>query len=47
MLRDNGGVAGGGADTSATQIFDITVSGANDTPNAGNDVVSVRLGPDR
>jgi hypothetical protein len=45
VLRDNGGVAGGGADTSATQIFDITVSGANDTPNAGNDVVSVRLGP--
>ena len=44
VLRDNGGVAGGGADTSATQIFDITVSGANDTPNAGNDVVSVRLG---
>ena len=45
MLRDDGGTAAGGTDTSATKTFDITVSGANDPPNAGNDVVSVRLGP--
>ena len=32
LLRDDGGTAAGGTDTSATQTFDITVSGANDTP---------------
>ena len=43
-LTDSGGTANGGADTSATQVFEISVAGANDPPNVGNDVRTVRLG---
>ena len=43
-VHDDGGVANGGTDTSGTQAFSITVMGDNDTPIAGNDVATVRLG---
>ena len=36
-LHDNGGTANGGADTSATVNFVITVTSVNDGPTAGND----------
>src|SRR5262249_50294049 len=32
-IRDNGGTAGGGVDTSATQFFTITVNPVNDPPS--------------
>jgi uncharacterized repeat protein (TIGR01451 family) len=32
-LKDNGGTAGGGQDTSSTQTFQITVNGVNDAPS--------------
>ena len=35
-LHDNGGVAGGGADTSAPQTFTITVTSVNDLPTISN-----------
>ena len=42
-IHDNGGVANGGVDASATQSFTIDVSGTNDPPIAGNDAATVRL----
>ena len=33
QLHDNGGTAGGGADTSAAQTFTITVTAVNDVPS--------------
>ena len=36
-LRDTGGTANGGIDTSASQTFTITVTPVNDPPIAGND----------
>ncbi len=33
-LHDNGGIAGGGVDTSASQTFTITVNAVNDAPTA-------------
>jgi VCBS repeat-containing protein len=38
VLKDNGGTANGGADTSATATFTITITTVNDAPNAANDV---------
>ena len=38
VLKDNGGTANGGVDTSATATFTITISPVNDPPNAANDV---------
>ena len=40
-LKDNGGVANGGVDTSAAQTFTITVTPVNDPPAANDDVASV------
>jgi large repetitive protein len=39
-IKDNGGVSDGGDDTSETQTFVITVTGANDAPVAGDDSVT-------
>src|SRR5438094_898907 len=39
-IHDNGGTANGGADTSATQSFTITVTAVNDAPVASNDRAS-------
>ena len=33
LIHDNGGTAGGGVDTSATQIFTITITPVNDVPS--------------
>ncbi|MCI0585081.1 MAG: Ig-like domain-containing protein, partial [Chloroflexi bacterium] len=38
VLKDDGGTANGGVDTSATATFTITISPVNDAPNAANDV---------
>ena len=40
FLRDNGGTANGGVDTSATQTFTITVNAVNDPPTARDDNAS-------
>ena len=40
-LRDNGGTAGGGMDTSAPQTFTITITAVNDAPVATADAYSV------
>jgi len=40
-IKDNGGVANGGVDTSAPQTFVITVNAVNDAPVAANDAFSV------
>lgn len=40
-LHDNGGVANGGVDTSASQLFTITISPVNDAPVAKDDVLAV------
>jgi Big-like domain-containing protein len=47
-LSDNGGLANGGADTSAPQIFTITVNDINDPPAVGagpNQTVNEDAGP--
>src|SRR5262249_42168980 len=47
-LTDNGGTANGGADTSATQTFTITVTAVNDAPSftaGGNQTVLEDAGP--
>ncbi len=41
VLKDNGGTARGGVDTSATQTFTIEVSAMNDAPEAEDDTASV------
>jgi hypothetical protein len=41
QLRDNGGVANGGLDTSAAQTFTITVTSVNDAPDAVDDTETV------
>ena len=33
QVRDNGGIANGGVDTSAAQTFTITVTAVNDAPS--------------
>lgn len=38
LLKDNGGTANGGQDTSAVQTFAITITSVNDAPVAVNDV---------
>ncbi|HEX5589592.1 MAG TPA: Ig-like domain-containing protein [Candidatus Limnocylindrales bacterium] len=38
VLKDDGGTANGGVDTSATATFTITITPVNDPPNAANDV---------
>ncbi len=40
VLHDNGGTFGGGADTSAPQVFAITVGGVNDAPVANSQTVT-------
>jgi hypothetical protein len=40
-LRDDGGTANGGVDTSATQSFTITVTPVNDNPTAVDDTLTV------
>lgn len=40
MLHDNGGTFGGGADTSAPQVFTITVDAVNDAPVANGQAVT-------
>lgn len=42
ILKDNGGTANGGVDTSASQTFTIAVSGVNDAPV----IQSITLSPD-
>jgi hypothetical protein len=41
-LKDNGGTANGGVDTSAAQTFTITVTPVNDAPLANNDFAVTR-----
>ena len=41
-LRDNGGTANGGVDTSAAETFTITVNGGNDAPLAQPDTYTAR-----
>ena len=41
QLRDNGGVADGGVDTSAVQTFAITVTSVNDAPDALDDTAAL------
>jgi hypothetical protein len=43
-LKDNGGTANGGIDTSASQSFSITVTPTNDPPLAQDDIYSVMAG---
>jgi VCBS repeat-containing protein len=40
-IHDNGGIANGGVDTSATQTFTITVTAVNDPPTAVDDAYGV------
>jgi VCBS repeat-containing protein len=44
VLKDSGGTANGGVDTSAPQTFAITVTPVNDPPVAANDAYSVNQG---
>ena len=44
QVRDNGGTASGGVDTSAAQTFTITVTAVNDVPVAAPDSKSTTLG---
>ena len=43
-LHDNGGTAGGGADTSAAQTFTITITPVNDAPVAVSDNAATTMG---
>jgi hypothetical protein len=43
-IKDNGGIANGGVDTSATQQFTITIEGVNNDPVAANDLATIPEG---